>query len=117
MKITRKITELYNNAVDYLAYLAGILVVFIMLTIGAEVVVRKLLGFSIIWAVEYSEHAILYITFLSAAWLLRKKMHITIDVVLNYLNKIQTANSHCIFPVYTTKEASLKSRHWCICLK
>jgi len=87
MKIGRKIATVYNSVVDYFAYLAGILVVFIMITIGIEVVVRKLFGFSIVWAVEYSEHALLYITFLSTAWLLKKGQHVKIDVVLNYLNQ------------------------------
>ncbi len=84
--MTRKITAIYGNIVDSLAYLAGVLVIFIMLTIGAEVMVRKLLGFSIAWAVEYSEHAILFITFLSAAWLLKRNVHVKIDVLVDRLN-------------------------------
>ncbi len=82
----RKITTIFDHAINILAYMAGVLVVFIMLTIGAEIIVRKLLGFSIIWAVEYSEHAILFITFLSVAWLVRKNMHIKIDVLTDSLN-------------------------------
>ncbi|MFC1846205.1 TRAP transporter small permease [Chloroflexota bacterium] len=82
-----RIASIYNGIINYFAYLAGILVVFIMFTIGIEVVVRKLFGFSLAWAVEYSEHALLYITFLSTAWLLRNEHHIKIDVVLNYLSE------------------------------
>ena len=86
MKVARKIAAIYSKGIDYLAYLAGILVIFIMLATGTEVVVRKLFGFSMVWTVEYSEHAILYITFLSAAWLVKKRQHVKIDVVLNSLN-------------------------------
>ncbi len=37
------------------------------------------------WVLEGTEYALLYITFLVAAWLLKKEGHVKVDIVLNQL--------------------------------
>jgi len=85
MKAISKIDAAFNKTVDYLAYTTGAVLIFIMLSISTEVIGRKLWGTSIVWTLEVSEHAILFVTFLSAAWVLKKNAHVRVDVVLVHL--------------------------------
>jgi TRAP-type C4-dicarboxylate transport system permease small subunit len=39
------------------------------------------------WIIEITEYALLYITFLATAWLLKREGHVTVDVILNRLGK------------------------------
>ncbi|MFH1951759.1 MAG: TRAP transporter small permease [Pseudomonadota bacterium] len=81
-----KFTYTFDRVVDFLAYLACVFVVVIMLSVGAEVVCRKLLGFSLPWVMEYSEFLLLYITFLGTTWLLKRDGHVNIEVLVDRLN-------------------------------
>jgi TRAP-type C4-dicarboxylate transport system permease small subunit len=66
-------------------YLVGAAVVFMILSVFAEVFVRLLFGFSIQWVVEINEYLIFYMTFLGTAWLLRREGHVKVDILLNVL--------------------------------
>ena len=86
MKILRKLASIIDNTNYLLAALAGLLLVFLMLMVAYEVVIRYFLGLSLIWTVEITGYCLLYVTFLAAAWLLGKEGHVTMDLVLNRLN-------------------------------
>lgn len=77
---------MYNKLLDYMVFLAGCLLIFLMLTISGDVVGRYFLGKPIGWAVEYAEHILLYIPFLGMPWLVRQKGHVSVDVFLNVFN-------------------------------
>lgn len=63
-----------------------LLLIFDMVLICAEVVARKFFQYSIPGAIELTEYSLLYITFLGAAWMLRREGHIKMDMILNALN-------------------------------
>ena len=86
MRLLRKLGHIFDNAVDCLAYLAAALLIYIMLLISVEIVSRYLVGRSILWTVETTEYALLYLTFLGAGWLLRREGHVRMDLVLVRLN-------------------------------
>lgn len=86
MKLPVKLTTIVDHVINYLAYLAGAFVVFIMLSISGEIMGRSLLGRSIVWAVPFSEYSLLYITMLGTAWLLRREGHPSLDIVVNRLD-------------------------------
>ncbi len=86
MKILKKFTSIIDNTNYLLAILAGLLIIFLMLTVTYEVVVRYFLGQSLIWTVEITGYILLYVTFLSAAWLLGREEHVKMDLVLNRLS-------------------------------
>jgi len=65
---------------------ATLLFVFITLAICAEVLMRYGLNAPIRWVVEISEYALLWITFLGAAWVLRQGGHVRVDIMLQYLS-------------------------------
>ena len=56
-----------------------------MLCVSADVILRSVLNRPITWVNEGTEYSLLYITFLGAAWLLKKEGHVRVDIVLNRL--------------------------------
>lgn len=72
---------------NYLAVIAGVLMLFSLFSIMLEVVFRYLFGSSFIWVQEYNEYLLLYIPFLSGAWLLRNNDHVVVNLIDNILEK------------------------------
>ena len=68
-----------------LTFLAAIFLTFITLSVSAEIVMRYFLNRSLKWVVEVSEYSLVWVTFLSTAWVLRREAHIKMDLVLNRL--------------------------------
>ena len=67
------------------------------LAVACSVTLRYLHFRSPIWVLQYTEYALLWITFLGAAWLLKKDGHIRIDSALTRLppdlrRKVETLN-------------------------
>jgi TRAP-type C4-dicarboxylate transport system permease small subunit len=89
MKQVRKtlsiLDSIYHRCINSGAALAGVLIVFIMLITTAEVLMRKFLLMPIKGVVELTEYLMIWITFLGAAWVLKKEGHVKIDVLLSRL--------------------------------
>lgn len=84
--IWAKLSVIYNRIVDAGALLAGLLLLFLMLSVTLEVGLRYFLGRPTSWVVEVSGYILLYIPFLVAAWVLRRDDHVKMDLVLVMLN-------------------------------
>jgi len=67
---------------------AGATLIFVAMTlvICAEVLMRYGFNSPISWVVEISEYALLWITFLGTAWVLRNGGHVRVDILLQYLS-------------------------------
>ena len=74
-----------------MAFLAGIILVFIMLSVGLDVILRYFFNSPMIWVTEVTECLLLYITFLGTGWLLRDEGHVKVDIILNRLKPESTA--------------------------
>lgn len=85
MKSLIKIGHILDRIIDAFAFTAGLLLSFILLSVCLEVVMRYFLNRPLQWVIELTEYALLYITFLGTAWLLKREGHITVDVILNRL--------------------------------
>jgi len=79
-------TPLFDRIIDLLASLAGGLILFMMLSICIDVVLRYFLNRPLTWGVEISEYILLWSTLLSVAWVLKIEGHVKIDLVVNRLN-------------------------------
>ncbi len=75
-----------DKAINLMAFFAGGMLVLTMLGVASDVVFRYFLNRPIAWMGEITEYILLYITFLGAAWLLRREGHVKVDMVLNNLN-------------------------------
>src|SRR5699024_8812279 len=85
-----------NKTENFLATIAGILIIFSMVSVVLEVIVRSFVGHSFVWIQEYNEYLLLYIPFLSGAWLLRKNDHVAINLIDNVIGK----NSYRILTIF-----------------
>lgn len=57
-----------------------------MLVICAEVLLRDGFNSPISWMVEITEYALLWVTFLGSAWVLRSGGHVRVDIMLQFLS-------------------------------
>ena len=76
----------FDVIIDTMAFLAGLLLLAMTLTVAYSVTLRYLHFKSPIWVLQYTEYALLWITFLGAAWLLKHDGHIRIDSVITRLS-------------------------------
>ena len=89
MKVLKRMTALFDGTINVLAVIAALVLVFLMLSVCLGVVMRYFLGRPLLWVIQIGEYALLYLTLLSAAWLLRKGGHVTMDLVVAGLNPVQ----------------------------
>lgn len=93
-----KIAGWSDFVMHVLFVLAGSLVVSVMLIICFGVVMRFFLRAMQDWTFEVVEYALLYITFLGAAWVLKEEGHVKMDLVLNKLGP----NARAILNIITS---------------
>lgn len=79
--------KLYNGLVNGGAALSGIIFLFMMLLVCVDVVLRYIFNDPLAWGVEVCEYLLLYVTFLGAAWLLRQRGHVRVDILLSYMSE------------------------------
>lgn len=81
----RSLRRLYAYVVDGLACLAGAMLVVMFVSVIVDVLVRES-GFQPPeWAVPLSEYLLLYSTLFGAPWLLRRKGHVFVDLLVKRL--------------------------------
>lgn len=68
-----------------MSFFAGVIMAFIMTSVGLEVIMRYFFNRPLIWVTEITECLLLYITFLGSAWLLREEGHVRVDIFINRL--------------------------------
>lgn len=73
----------FDRIVDSMAILAALIVLFVMVAVGVEVIMRSFFDRVTRWVLEISEYSLLFVTFLGAAWVLRRERHVRMDIVLN----------------------------------
>jgi C4-dicarboxylate transporter DctQ subunit len=83
MKMFRKATAFLDHMNDYATALTGAIVIFMMLLITADIVLRYFFNRTIEWTLDISEILLLYIPFLTAAWVLKNDGHIRVDILYN----------------------------------
>ena len=86
MKLLTRSGAVLDKILGSLFVLACILLVFIMLAVVVDVVMRYSGMHPILGVNEIVEYSLLFITFLAAAWILKKEGHIRISIVLDWLN-------------------------------
>lgn len=85
-KLRTKFSALFDRLVDLFAVVSGIFMVAAMLAVGFEVATRYFLNRPMTWVIEATQYALVFITFLGAAWVLRVDGHVTMDYVVSRLS-------------------------------
>lgn len=68
-------------------WIASFLLIFIVLSVCYDVLMRYFMNQPQKWVIETSEYALLFITFLLTAWVLKEDRHVTVDVILMRLSE------------------------------
>jgi len=76
-----------DRMLEGMAFLAGCTLIFIMLAVCSDVILRTFFKMPQIWVTEVIEVLLLYITFLGTAWLLREKGHVQVDIIISRLSR------------------------------
>lgn len=85
MNIIRKFWTAFDFVLTLLANAGMVLLFLMMIAVCWEVFSRYFLGRGTTWVIEFSEYAILYMTFLGTAWLLREGGHVEMDILVKAL--------------------------------
>ena len=81
-----KLILLYRRIIELGAVLAGVLLLFLMMSVTVEVALRYFLGRPTSWVMEICGYILLFIPFLVAAWVLRRDGHVRMDLVLSIMS-------------------------------
>ena len=87
MKLTEKVSSGFSRTLDLLGLVACILILFSMMLVVTDVVMRYFLNRPIQWTTEITEYSLLFIAFLGAAWVLKREGHVGMDLIVNRLGR------------------------------
>jgi TRAP-type C4-dicarboxylate transport system permease small subunit len=74
-------TKVLDTVFGFLAGVISVILVFMTLSIGYSIFARAVNLPGPVWIVQFNEYAMLFATFLGAAWLLSKGKHVSIELV------------------------------------
>jgi TRAP-type C4-dicarboxylate transport system permease small subunit len=86
MKLLENLVRIFDSTLNILVILTCLILTFVTVSVCLEVVLRYFFNRPQVWVIELSEYALLYITFLGAAWVLKLEGHVTVDLVTNRLS-------------------------------
>ena len=86
-KLILAFDTVFNNTVKYLCYSAAAILVMTAIAISVDVTLRYAINKPLMWVFEGTEYALLFITFLSAAFVLQRDQHVKLDLALNVMGK------------------------------
>lgn len=117
MPAGKKIIRVFDFILNIGAALAAGLLITVMLLVSIKVVFRYGLGEGLIGVDQISGTLLLYITFLGAAWVLKREEHVTVDLLvtqlsprtqrrMNIINSVIGASICLVLAIYGTLEAT-----------
>ncbi len=77
--------KLIDFVCNLFAVAAGVLLILVTLFIGYVILARIIHVSSPAWITQFTEYALLWITFLGTAWVLGRNRHIAIDLIMSHL--------------------------------
>jgi TRAP-type C4-dicarboxylate transport system permease small subunit len=80
--IFRTIEKTVDAIIRIMAALSNVIIIYLMLSVCTDVVLRFFFNRPQAWIVEISEYLLLYVTFLGAAWVLKNEGHVIVDILL-----------------------------------
>lgn len=87
MKQWKTIMIFFNRLTGFMFKVVIALLVLIAFFVLFEIVMRKIIGWSVDWVIELTEYLLAYLTFLGGAHLLKIDGHLTFDLVVQRLSK------------------------------
>ncbi len=84
-KLGTRITRIFDHVLTVGAVISAVFLVFIMLTVSLDVILRYTLNQPLEWAVEISQYVLVGMTFFATAWVLKRDRHVKMDQLFNML--------------------------------
>ena len=91
MKFLRRLGIIFDGAMEVMAYLAGSLLLCMMVLITVAVGLRYLFHRPIGWSIEISQYMLVFLGFLVIAWVLRREGHVKMDIIIHAFNQTTQA--------------------------
>ena len=82
MKMFAKIGNIFERLNVFGAILVGAVLYLLMLSVSFAVVTRYALDWTIKGAFEFWEYSLIFVTFMGAAWVLRRGGHVSMDIAV-----------------------------------
>jgi TRAP-type C4-dicarboxylate transport system permease small subunit len=79
-------SSFFDKMIGFLVYVGAAILAFFALAVCWDVIARAVFRVTLSWVLEFTEYALLYMTFLCTAWVLRKEGHVVTDLLLVALN-------------------------------
>jgi TRAP-type C4-dicarboxylate transport system permease small subunit len=83
----KRFSQFAEKGENILASAAMIVLSLMIFSVCLEIIMRYFFSRPLIWVVELTEYGLLYVTFLGAAWLLRRGGHVQVDIVINFMGE------------------------------
>ena len=96
MKVTEIVWAIFDKIVTALMVLGAALILLDTLAVSFDVILRYSLGLTWTGLFEITEYSLLWITFLSAAWILKIDGHIRVDLLLDRLSPRRKAITNSV---------------------
>lgn len=90
-KLIDRFHRLFDCIVDYAASISAIILGLVTVLVCTDIVMRYFFNKPIQGALESSEYALLFLTLLAAAWLVRKDKHVRMELLLHKLKPMTQA--------------------------
>jgi len=85
MSLLKSLGSFFDRILGVFIVLVCLSLSLITLSVCLEVILRYFFNRPQVWVIELSEYALLYITFLGAAWVLKSGGHVTVDLFTDFL--------------------------------
>ncbi|HPU28981.1 MAG TPA: TRAP transporter small permease [Syntrophorhabdaceae bacterium] len=90
---------IFDWILDCFACIAGILFGCVVIIKFTDIILRYFLNKPLTWDIEVTEYILFFMAFFGAAWLLREKGHVRIDILDNMLSQRNKTYLHIIHSV------------------
>ncbi|MBI4187503.1 MAG: TRAP transporter small permease [Chloroflexi bacterium] len=81
------LTRFLDSAINVFSFFGSVLLVLVMLLVVTDVVLRYFFNRPLLWVFDVTEYSLVFITFLAAAWLLKKESYVVMDFLLIRLSQ------------------------------
>lgn len=81
----KKFNAIFDSLTDTMAVIAGLFIILMMFIECYEIVSRYFFRRPTVWSVEFCEYMLFFLAFLGATWVLRKRAHISVTILVERL--------------------------------
>lgn len=86
MNLLIKVRSAFDVTLNLFSFVAILIMVFVLISVCLGVFMRYFLQNPLGWVVQTSQYSLVFVTFLAAAWVLRREKHVTMDLLTNCLS-------------------------------